>query len=369
MKVLALPRDPNPYQALLYGACTRRGMRVRYVGELTPSHTLNLLLLPAELVALRLAGWRILHVHWVFRFAVEWLGRLPGLRHLPELWFALVLATARAVGLHVVWTAHNVLPHARVFPDDVAARRRLVHSARLVIAHSQAVAELVARRFGKPRRVAVIPLPPYPIARERVARQDDEPPALLFFGHVVAYKGVTELLEAFGRVAGDADMCLTVAGRCPDDDLREELARLAAPWPGRAKLRLDTVPDEELPELLGAHDVLVLPFRDVTTSSTVVVGLGAGMPVLVPDLPVFDGLPVMRHIPGVAGLAAALREIASMDRAELDRRGDAGTQWAEGLSWEAAAGATERAFRELLDEQRMRRDRAGLLRPEGVVRH
>lgn len=369
MKVLALPRDPNPYQGLLYGACRRRGMRVRYVSELTPSHTLNLLLLPLELAALRLAGWRILHLHWVFRFAIEWLERVPGLRRLPELWFAVVLATARALGVHVVWTAHNVLPHAPVFADDVRARRRLVRSAGLVISHSAAAAELVAKRFGRPRREAIIPHPPYGISRAQVPRSEGDGPTLLFFGTLAPYKGVTELLEAFGRVAYGSGLRLTVAGRCRDERLREELQRLAAPWRGRVELCLEPVPDEDLPELLGSHDVLVLPFREVTTSGSVVLGLGAGMPVLVPDLPVFDGLPVMRHVPGIDGLAAALRELAAMDRDELERHARAASDWAEGLSWEAAAAATERAFRDLLG-QPARRTSAALLRPsEGVVRH
>ena len=49
MKMLVLPRDPNPYQGLLYGAMGRLGVRIRYLGELTPSHAVNMLLLPAEL--------------------------------------------------------------------------------------------------------------------------------------------------------------------------------------------------------------------------------------------------------------------------------------------------------------------------------
>ena len=30
------------------------------------------------------------------------------------------------LGMHLVWTAHNVLPHEQVFADDVSARRALV---------------------------------------------------------------------------------------------------------------------------------------------------------------------------------------------------------------------------------------------------
>jgi len=53
MRILVFPRDDlNPYQRLLYDEMGRLGARVTYLGRLTPSHTLNLLLLPAELTAL-----------------------------------------------------------------------------------------------------------------------------------------------------------------------------------------------------------------------------------------------------------------------------------------------------------------------------
>ena len=70
MRVLVLPRDPNPYQRLLYSEMQRLGVQVTYIGELTPSRTLNLLLLPLEVGARRIAGARLIHLHWVFAFAV-----------------------------------------------------------------------------------------------------------------------------------------------------------------------------------------------------------------------------------------------------------------------------------------------------------
>jgi glycosyltransferase involved in cell wall biosynthesis len=344
MKVLALPRDPNPYQELLYGACAARGVRTRYVGELTPSHSLNLLLLPLELALLRLAGWRVLHVHWLFFFGTDWSGRVPALRRVSAVWFRLTLRVARLLGLRLVWTAHNVLPHEPVFDDDLRARRELVQAADLVIAHSLSAERRVADTLGTPRASTVIPLGPFGISVPRAAREAGAPLELLFFGTVLAYKGVEELLVALGRVGPEAPLRLTVAGRCPDEALRSRLIELASPLGERVTLRLERVPDEELPTLLGSHDVLVLPFRDVTTSSSAILGLEAGMPVLVPDLPVFEEMPVVTYEPGVDGLTGALRELAGSDRAELDRRGAESRAWATRLSWDDIADMTCRAF-------------------------
>ncbi|MGA8455271.1 MAG: hypothetical protein WB800_07705, partial [Streptosporangiaceae bacterium] len=167
MRVLALPRDPNPYQGLLYGEMRRLGVSVRYIGEPTRSRTLNLLLLPLEVLAGRIAGARVVHLHWVFAFTLPGEGRFPVLRRLAYAWFRVWLRTCRMLRMRLVWTAHNVLPHQPVFADDVSARRALVDASDLVLAHSQSALAELAVLGAVPRRSAVIehgPLAPAPSA-------------------------------------------------------------------------------------------------------------------------------------------------------------------------------------------------------------
>ena len=82
---MVFPRDPNPYQGLLYGEMGRLGVRVCYLGELTLSHTVNLLLLPPELAWHRMAGARVVHLHWVLMFTLPGARRFPVLRGWPGL--------------------------------------------------------------------------------------------------------------------------------------------------------------------------------------------------------------------------------------------------------------------------------------------
>jgi glycosyltransferase involved in cell wall biosynthesis len=316
MKLLAMPRDANPYQGLLYGAMGRRGVRVRYIGGLTRSRTLNVALLPLELAARRLAGWRVVHVHWVFGFALPGAGRLSPLRRLGQAWFALWLATARALDVRVVWTAHNVLPHGRVFHDDLAARRALVRASRLVIAHSRATLDEMASLGIAPAAAAVIPQGRMELGRPGVARREPgaggPPRRLLFLGQVHEYKGVEDLLAAIALLPPGAPVRLTVAGRCPDPALGARLRALAA-GDGRVTLRLEHVPDEEAARLLEAADAVVLPFRRITNSSSAVLALAHGRPLVVPRLPALEELPdgaVERYDGTVPGLAGAIGAIA-----------------------------------------------------------
>jgi glycosyltransferase involved in cell wall biosynthesis len=355
MRMLVLPRDPNPYQRLLYGAMGRLGVQVRYLGELTPSHTVNLLLLPAELAWHRMAGARVVHLHWVFTFTLPGARRFPVLRRLGQAWFLLWLRVCRALGLRLVWTVHNVLPHDRVFADDVAARRALVWASDLVLAHSPAPLAELAALGAAPRRSAVIehgPLRPVtPAASLRRPGSGAGPRRFLFFGRVQQYKGITDLLSAFAALPAGTAAELTVAGPCPDSRLRAELRELAGRAGHPVTLHLDRVPDPEVTALLAAADVVVLPFRRVSTSGSAILALCHGRPLIVPDRPGLADLPgeaVLRYDGSVPGLAAELARLADAQPAALAAMAAAALAYSAGLSWPDIAQRTTAEIRSLL---------------------
>jgi glycosyltransferase involved in cell wall biosynthesis len=247
MKILVLPRDPNPYQRLLYGEMQQLGVQVIYVGELTPSQTLNLLLLPLEITAHRIAGARLVHLHWVFTFTIAGVRFVPVLRQVAYLWFRLWLRTCRMLGVHLIWTVHNVLPHQPVFRDDASARRELVRNSDLVLAHSQSALIELAAIGAVARRSAVIPHGPIGLARSslplRTPGDGAGPRRFLFLGRVQDYKGVDDLLVAFAGIPSDIAAQLTVIGQCDDPKLRSRLHSLAEAEGTRVTLRLERVPE------------------------------------------------------------------------------------------------------------------------------
>lgn len=356
LAIVALPRDPNPYQELLYGAMRRHDVSVVYGGRLTPSHTVNVLSLPAELAALRARGFRILHIHWTFGFAPSFGKRWSPLRRMSRWWFGLVLASARRLGYRIVWTAHNLLPHEPVFDDDLAARSTLVSACDLVIGHSpQALADL--RALGM-EPAAEIVIPHGPIAPPDVRRMappgDRSPRTIMFFGRVEPYKGLDVLFEAIQSLQSSR-LRLVVAGACGDAGLRHQVRGWASASPVDVELRLDHVADASLAGVLGEADCLVFPFRRVTTSGSVLLAMAAARPVIVPDLPALSELPaeaVIRYSDGANGLHAALLEAASLPPERLGAMGAAGRRFALSHSWEEVSCATHRALDRLLDVSR-----------------
>ena len=202
MKVIPFPRDDqNPYQRMLYGELEQLGTAVSCLGRLTPSHTLSLLLLPLETAVRRAAGARLGHLHWMFEFSLPGSGQFPSLRRLAQAWFVLWLSITWLLGVHVVWTAHKVLPHTPVFADDVAARRALVATSRLVLAHSPSVLAGLAALGAVQSRSAVIPhgslAPVLSGGSMRAPGTGRGPRQVLFFGKILKYKGdaMTSLTE------------------------------------------------------------------------------------------------------------------------------------------------------------------------------
>lgn len=346
MRVLVLPRDSNPYQGLLYAEMQRLGVEVSYIGELTASRTLNVLLLPLEVGVRRVAGARVIHVHWVFAFTLPGADRFPVLRRMTQFWFLVWLKTCRMLGVHLVWTAHNVLPHQPVFANDASARRALVAACDLVVAHSQATLDELAALGAVARRSAVIQQGPIaPVVSDVSLRTlgHDGPRRFLFFGRVQDYKGVEDLLAAFLAMPDDGAAHLTVAGQCDDPSLRSRLYAMAQRGGARVLLRLERVSDEELAELLVCADVVVLPFRRVTTSSSAMLALSYGRPLIVPDLAGLADLPdraVFRYDGEAAQLIAALIRAADADDETLAAMSAAARSFASGTTWQEIAEKT-----------------------------
>jgi glycosyltransferase involved in cell wall biosynthesis len=319
----------------------RLGAQVSYLGQLTRSRTLNLLLLPAEMVARRAAGATLVHLHWVFGFALPGQRRFPFVRRLAQAWFGVWLRVTKLLGLRLVWTAHNVLPHAQVFADDAAARRALVRRCDLVLAHSSAALAGLSELGAVPGKCLVTrhgPMGPAAPVTLRMPGSGERPREFLFFGKVTEYKGVEDLVAAFNGLPKGIPVRLTVAGQCDDPGLRARL-RAAA----NVRLRLQRVPERDVAELMASADVVVLPFRQVTTSGSAELALSHARPLIVPDLPGLADLPdgaVIRYDGSVPGLTEALADLAAADRSRLAAMSAAASAHSTQVSWHAIAVAT-----------------------------
>ena len=266
MKVLFLPdySAANAYQRALANGLRDVGVEVR--ADATHGRRVA-----PVLEALRSGGRPdIIHVHWTEPYIARGhrVSRLKSQRTLLE------LRLARRAGMRIVWTAHDLFRHDRKEdPAERAFMRALFGLADGVIVHCDAAAEALLAALGLPTaarsKIHVIPHGHYRGAYPDSVSQADARERLglpasarvfAFTGWVRAYKGVTELVEAFARLP-EPHARLVVAGQAVDAAYAARVTSLATADP-RVRLDLGFVPDEELQVYLRAADVVACPFLE-----------------------------------------------------------------------------------------------------------
>jgi beta-1,4-mannosyltransferase len=357
LRVLVTPKDDNPYLELLYGELALKGVEVAFLEGPTGSQTVNLLLSPLTLAWFRVRGYRMLHIHWLFKFILPWTKGADVARRAMQRWLGVYLWVAHFLGFRIVWTAHDLVPHERIFFDDDRARKLLIQSCDLIVALSATTAAQLAALGA--RDVRVVPFGSY---AERHATEVDRAGArrllglgeddLVFtwIGKVGHYKGVDLLLEAIARLPKELPVRALVAGWCPDAAYLDDLAELGRRAGTRAIVRFERLTDDEIGTYLVAADLAVFPFREVTNSSSVLTALSFGLPVIVPDLDALRDLPdncVIRYDPAREDLADVLQRAAVGGTQERRAMGQAALKHAATMDWPSVAGAMFDAYRQL----------------------
>jgi beta-1,4-mannosyltransferase len=355
LSVLVAPRDDNPYQSLLYEEVVAAGVPVSYAEGPTRSHTVNLILAPIELARYRLRGFRILHLHWVFQFSLPWAPDRPWALRLMEWWFGVYLRAASRLGYQIIWTAHDLLPHERVFANDERARDLLIEKSAVVIALSDITAtELTS--LGA-HDVRVIPEGPranlYSVsttteeARASFGFGPDDKVGL-FIGKLSPYKGVDILLSALTLLPRTSRLKFLIAGACLSEAHKEELLRLAEKVADRVVINLEWVPEEKVAGYLQAADFAVFPFREVTNSASVLLARSFGLPLVIPNLDNLCDVPrdsAIRFEPGLQQLADALQRAEHMSEDEYKKMRSAAASGVVRTDWKSAALSTIDAYR------------------------
>lgn len=361
LSVLVEPRDGPPYQELLYRKVEDAGVRVSYLEGPSPSHTLNLLLAPALLMRRRFSGYTVLHIHWIHQYSLPWARRKQWARRLMEMWLSLNLRFASALGFAIVWTAHDLLPHERIFADDVRARDLLVSRARVVIALSDATAAAL-REIGA-YHVRVIPMgsyaEPYPVtltheeARASFGFGDDDL-VISLIGRLEHYKGADLLLRAIAQLPASSRIKLLIAGSCSDPAYRDELERLVRASGRDVVADFRWLPDRDLARYLQATDISVFPFREITNSGSIFLAHSFGLPTVIPDLPTLSDIPesaAIRFEASLDSLVGALRRAEQLSSTEYQEMSSAAFAWSNKADWVDVADATIEAYVEALGLQ------------------
>jgi glycosyltransferase involved in cell wall biosynthesis len=288
----------------------------------------------------------VVHVQWSFQ---------------PEL-DLLFWRRLRARGVPLVYTVHNLVPHDSS-PGDAARFGRLYRAADALVVHSQRSAQALHEGWDiPPERITVVPMGPMLEAWPQAPRDEARlllglPPdaeLILFAGLIEPYKGLSDLIAAFAQVAAKRSRArLVVAGK-PNEPFAPYEQRLRTfSLLDRTILDLRFLPEPTLAAYLCAADVVVLPYRSVTSSAMLLSARRFGCQIVATD--VGDLGEIIRN--GETGMLvppaspeplaqAILRLLAAPGvAAELGREGQAEALGRDG--WPEAARRTLALYRSL----------------------
>ena len=211
-----------------------------------------------------------------------------------DLWF---LKFCKRLGSRIVLTVHDLLPHDS-HDQHRAVFEKLYHFVDHLICHSASIqARLVSEFHLDPALISVIPHGPFfydlPVQESGpILKKFGVPPAaflVLWQGLVFPYKGVDLLLDAWQAVEQTDETAYLVVAGTGDPHLLLALRQQAAALNlKRVHLYQHFITTPELVALYRAAEIIVYPYRAITTSGALATGLAFGKTILATDLPVFQ---------------------------------------------------------------------------------
>jgi glycosyltransferase involved in cell wall biosynthesis len=239
-----------------------------------------------------------------------------------HLWNPLLVGPIRRAGALNALVVHDAAPHPG---DNYGVRNVLMRhdfrQADVLVSLTDSVAgRLVAEQGVNPARIVRSRMGPfrYDGGAATPRRLGPPPYRLLFFGRLLPYKGLELLVEAMRALAAEgfpAELRLVGQGPLPLEGL-----------PANIRLERRWVPEQEIPSLFAACDLVVLPYQEASQSGVLPIAQHLAVPSLV--TPVGGLLQQVDH--GASGFVAD--EISAAGLARSLRRVLADTEAYHALS-------------------------------------
>ena len=275
----------NPYQSLLYGQAFRHGVAPVPLYDLADLGALEALAASARVPL-------VLHLHWTNKILEAAETELDARTALDA--FLGRLDRFRSGGGHVVWTAHNAIPHdARRPLLEATLQQGIVDRATFVHVLAARTPTDVAQWFTiPPDKVVHVPHPSYrgayldsqsrEQARLELGLEPDETVYALL-GAIKPYKGTDRLLDAFDTISAQAGgrRRLLVAG-LPDKTGAADAFLERCEIHPFVVVHARTIPADDMQLFLHAADVVVLPYLRSLNSGVLLLAFTFGVPVVAP---------------------------------------------------------------------------------------
>jgi beta-1,4-mannosyltransferase len=209
-----------------------------------------------------------------------------------------VLWVIKASNKKLIWTMHNRVTHEKESSHlSKILTKKLIKNANAIVIHSEQSRDLLIEEYpsAKPK-IHYLPHPDFIKTYGPVVKKNEHKPKLklLFVGAVKPYKNIELLIKTAGHLEDKVE--LTIAGNPKSEDYKKHLSRFAGIF-NNINLKLEFIPDSEIPQLLGDCDLLVLPYdlNSSLNSGTVILAFSYHKTVICPKIGTLTDLDEMKN--------------------------------------------------------------------------
>ncbi|MDR1882943.1 MAG: glycosyltransferase [Prevotella sp.] len=251
----------------------------------------------------------------------------------------------------IVSLVHNAIPHERRFVDKSFTRFFFNRCDAFIV-----MSEPVRQDLLSLKKNARILLQPHPVYDQYAERTDkaaacgklgikDDGKNLLFFGLIRDYKGLDILVKAMEML--DSSYRLIIAGESYGSFDKYTKLIDQSTYKDNIIVMEQYIPDDMVPILFSAADVLVLPYRSATQSGVVALACQMELPVIATNVGALGsavessrtGLVVPRPVPG--DIARGIKDFFGSD---MEVYKDNLKREKKRLSWDNFTGSIESFF-------------------------
>lgn len=285
----------------------------------------------------------------------------PDMIHIQNVhpWLCFALPFLRKYPLVV--TIHDPKPHEgeKKITWEVAKKLTMLFADKIIV-HGEQLKELTVRHGIRPDKIAVIPHGDYSFfTMFKKGNIAEEKSCILFFGRIVAYKGLEYLLMASNKVIAEIpDAKFIIAGR---GNFEKYKGLINERYKDNFEIYNKYIQDEQVAELFQRSAVVCLPYTDASQSGVVNIAYAFKKPVIVTDVgsipEIVDNGKTGLVIKPKDSSAIANAIIALLKNDDLRRNlGENGLKkQREELSWRSIAKKTIEVYQDILDQKSWRK--------------
>lgn len=218
---------------------------------------------------------RIIHLQWLKLETVDYL----------------FYSFLRLLGIKIVFTAHNVLPH-NTGDRYAGIYKKIYNMANAVIVHASDTKSKIEKEFGIPRdKIHIInhgllrlkiDTDKYNALKVKFDKKYNFDNKITFtsLGEQSTYKGIDTLIKIWTETPelyNNSNIQLVMAGKVKDLDMSQLRGR------NNVVIKDMRISDEEFYYLLTHTDVYLLPYREISQSGAMFTALSYHVPILVTD--------------------------------------------------------------------------------------